>query len=317
MPSTDERNDTPRPGTHHPHLARERALKLLFQADVRGVDPRELLVKFDRQRGSLELLDELEPDEDQVARDEDLQVELTRRRRMPLDDYTRTLVEGVAQHKASIDALLGEVAERWAVRRMPAVDRNLLRLAIYELAEQDTPHAVVIDEAVSLAGGFAGEKARPFVNGILETVRQGVAKGEITLTPEMLEPVKAEREAPLSARIAPVAAPVEAAEDDESAEDEVDEGAGVAWDAALGLLDELDGSDDDEVALLDDEPVSEDAEPVVRREVQAGLFDFDDDDDSDEDEVFEGADQLDGDGLFKAFGADADSPVEDEDEALW
>ena len=57
---------------------------------------------------------------EQVAGDRELQFELTRRRRLPLDDYTRTLVEGVAARRPAIDALLGEVADRWQVQRMPA-----------------------------------------------------------------------------------------------------------------------------------------------------------------------------------------------------
>jgi transcription antitermination factor NusB len=172
-----------RPGTTHPRLARERALKVLFAADVRRVDPRRLLDEVETHEPDLELLDELEPDQQQVERDEDLQLELTRRRRLPLDDYTRLLVDGVASRQRQIDELLGSVADNWQVRRMPSVDRNLLRLGIYELAEQDTPHAVVIDEAVSLAVAFAGDKAQSFVNGVLEAVRKKVVAGEVDLTP--------------------------------------------------------------------------------------------------------------------------------------
>jgi N utilization substance protein B len=245
MTDATERTDAPRPGTHHPHLARERALKVLFQADIRGVDPRVLLAQIERQRGALSLLDELEPDAEQVAGDEALQVELTRRRRMPLDDYTRTLIEGVAVHLASIDALLGEVAKRWSVKRMPAVDRNLLRLAVYELAEQDTPPIVVIDEAVSLAGGFAGEKARPFINGILETVRKAIVNGDVQLTPEVLAPAAG------VATIAAVTDGVTTPLDDVDASPmfEEDPAAGIAWGAALDLLADLE-PDDDEYAPL-------------------------------------------------------------------
>lgn len=227
----------PRPGTVYPHLARERALKVLFQADVRGQDPRIVLDRVETGRGELELLDELEPDEDQVAGDADLQRELTRRSRMPLDEYTRILVTGVAAHRVSIDRVLEDVATHWTVARMPVVDRNLLRLAVYELALQDTPPAVVIDEAVSFAGGFAGDKARPFVNGVLETVRRMVVADELELvaepaTTETADTADTGAEREGDAPVAPVA------------------GDDVAWDAALDLLtrldDVMDDSDDDE-----------------------------------------------------------------------
>ena len=170
-----------RPGTTHPRLARERALKVLFQADVRGEDPRVVLDRIETTRGALALLDELEPDQDQVDAEPDLQLELTRRARLPLDDYTRQLVGGVASRRSAIDRLLGETSDNWAVARMPLVDRNLLRLAIHELVVEDTPHPVVIDEAVALARAFAGDKAVSFVNGVLETVRQAVARGDVEL----------------------------------------------------------------------------------------------------------------------------------------
>lgn len=267
-PGTDERSDTPRPGTTHPHLARERALKVLFAADVRGVDPRVLLDEVATHPADLELLDELEPDQEQVAGDDELQVELTRRSRLPVDDYTRLLVDGVAARRPAIDQLLGEVADRWAVQRMPVVDRNLLRLAIYELAEQDTPHPVVIDEAVSLAIAFAGDKARSFVNGVLETVRQQVVVGEVelTLTPEPM-PAPAEdagaEDAGAEATEEASSTGDRAAPADDAADDEVDEAAQEAYDVALKLL-------DDERPLEEDDaqPGGED-EPELRDEDEA------------------------------------------------
>lgn len=259
-----ERDETPRPGTTHPHLARERALKVLFAADVRGMDPRVLLDEVATHPADLDLLDELEPDQEQVAGDEDLQLELNRRSRLPVDDYTRLLVDGVAARRPAIDRLLGEVADRWAVQRMPVVDRNLLRLAIYELAEQDTPHPVVIDEAVSLAIAFAGEKARSFVNGVLETVRQRVVAGEVELqlTPEPPEP---SGDAPAeSAEHGPsTGGGVDTDEAPTSSDEEVDEGAQEAYDLALDLLDAegplVDEHDDDPAA--DDVPADDDVAP--------------------------------------------------------
>ncbi len=294
--------DAPRPGTTHPHLARERALKVLFAADVRGVDPRVLLDEVATRPADLELLDELEPDQEQVAGDEELQLELTRRRRLPLDDYTRDLVAGVAARRSAIDDVLGEVADRWPVHRMPALDRNLLRLAVYELAEQDTPDAVVIDEAVSLAIAFAGEKARGFVNGVLETVRQQVVAGEVSLT---VTAVAAED------------APVSGSDDDPSEPTDVDV-------AAASRQDDLDGADDvDDVDDLDDieevDPAAQEAYDLAL-DLLDGEGDFDawgdtsaDDDDRFADVSLDDED-LDDD-LAEQLGLDDE--LRDEDDALW
>lgn len=270
-PDQDPTTDTPRPGTTHPHLARERALKVLFAADVRNVDPRLLLDEVATRAADLELLDELEPDQEQVAGDEDLQLELTRRRRLPLDDYTRTLVRGVAEHRPSIDALLEDVADRWAVNRMPAVDRNLLRMAVYELAEQDTPHAVVIDEGVSLAIAFAGEKARGFVNGVLETVRKRVVAGEVDLQPAP-EPVDEPTEVASDDAAMPAGDEGEVVEDELTTAglDEVDEAASAAYDLALDLLDAEGPLEEDRVDTDPDAFDASDSETTDEDQLEHG-----------------------------------------------
>lgn len=89
-----------------------------------------------------------------------------------LDDYARSLVSGVAEHIDEIDALLDEHAHGWTVSRMSVVDRNVLRLGVYELLhEQETPPAVVIDEAVELAKDLSSDESPRFVNGVLSGVR--------------------------------------------------------------------------------------------------------------------------------------------------
>ena len=248
----------------------------------------------------LELLDELEPDQEQVEGDAELQLELKRRRRLPLDDYTRALVAGVAARRPAIDAVLGEVADRWPVHRMPAVDRNLLRLAVYELAEQDTPNAVVIDEAVALSIAFAGEKARSFVNGVLETIRQQVVAGDLVLDiasrPVTVEdePTEAPDEADATAEPRDVAATTEVAAPDTSTDDvdaeatgdvaevEVDPAAQEAYDLALDLLDgeeDLDGWSDDD--LDDDDRFAEASLEAPDLADELGLdLDLDDEDDA-------------------------------------
>jgi len=89
----------------------------------------------------------------------------------PPDPYTLVLVEGVEGELARIDELLSRAAVDWELDRMAAVDRAVLRLAVYELLEQpDVPLAVVIDEAVDLAGQYSTDDSGRFVNGVLSTV---------------------------------------------------------------------------------------------------------------------------------------------------
>jgi N utilization substance protein B len=81
------------------------------------------------------------------------------------------LVVGVEDHQAELDALIVEHARNWSLERMPAVDRNLLRLALYELMERpEVPVAVVIDEAVELAKRFSTDDSGRFVNGMLSAI---------------------------------------------------------------------------------------------------------------------------------------------------
>ena len=86
----------------------------------------------------------------------------------PLNQYTVTLVEGVVAHQERIDDLLSSYAVGWTLDRMPAVDRNLLRIGAYEiLYEDDVPDAVAVSEAVSLARELSTDDSAGFVNGLL------------------------------------------------------------------------------------------------------------------------------------------------------
>jgi N utilization substance protein B len=85
--------------------------------------------------------------------------------------FARELVEGVMARREEIDAALSRVALHWTLPRMAAVDRNVLRLAVYEmLACGGTPSRVVLDEAIELAKAFGGEDSGNFVNGILDRI---------------------------------------------------------------------------------------------------------------------------------------------------
>jgi len=91
--------------------------------------------------------------------------------------YLETLVAGVADHQEELDALIRRHSEHWRLERMAAVDRNLLRLALFELLYQpDIPAKVVINEAVELAKRYGSEESGAFVNGILDRIRQVVGR---------------------------------------------------------------------------------------------------------------------------------------------
>ena len=86
----------------------------------------------------------------------------------PVSGYAADQVRGVQAHRDRIDQLLSEYAEGWTLDRMPAVDRNILRIGTYELLwNQDVPPAVAISEAVALAGELSTDDSSSFVNGLL------------------------------------------------------------------------------------------------------------------------------------------------------
>ena len=88
---------------------------------------------------------------------------------------------GAWEQRSIIDQRLERIAPQWPPRRQPAVDRNLLRLAVWELTNSDTPPKVVIDEAIELAKEFSTEQSPAFINGVLDAVlkeRQGFSKSE-------------------------------------------------------------------------------------------------------------------------------------------
>ncbi len=117
--------------------ARREALEVLFQADVTGHDP-------------LDVLEEWEAAGRKVA------------------PFTRELVEGVGAHGGELDDLLGRYSEGWTVERMPSLDRTILRVACFELLHrEDIPTAVAIDEAVEAAKELSTEDSSRFVNGVL------------------------------------------------------------------------------------------------------------------------------------------------------
>jgi transcription antitermination protein NusB len=88
----------------------------------------------------------------------------------PLVDFAASLLRGVRQHRREIDKVLTSKATNWSLRRMAAIDRNVLRLAAYEILFGGTPGRVAINEAVELAKRYGNRQSGPFVNGILDRV---------------------------------------------------------------------------------------------------------------------------------------------------
>ena len=132
------------------HQSRERALQILFQYDIHG-KPGVWLDEFWKQ---FEATDDVRT-------------------------FAERLVNGVLEHKADLDMLIGKYATNWKVSRMQIVDRNILRLGAYELLWLDeVPAKVTVNEAIELAKDFGDDEAAKFVNGILDKVLVTEAKLE-------------------------------------------------------------------------------------------------------------------------------------------
>jgi N utilization substance protein B len=120
-------------------------------------------------------------------------------RELDVRDYAESLVHGVADRRADIDAVIERRSVNWRVARMAIVDRNILRLAVYEmLCSPDVPQKVAIDEAIELAKKFGSEDSRAFVNGVLDGVMQDLKAAKAAAA----APARAPAAAP------PAAAPV-------------------------------------------------------------------------------------------------------------
>ena len=91
------------------------------------------------------------------------------------DPFVTDLVRGTVEHAAQIDEQISKHAEHWRMERMPIVDRNILRLAVFEMVHAGTPAAIAIDEALELARKFSNEESVQFVNGVLDAIRRDVA----------------------------------------------------------------------------------------------------------------------------------------------
>jgi N utilization substance protein B len=132
---------------------RERAVQFLYQVDLTHCSTEEALAGFWKE-------------DETGAPDPEVRA------------FAETLVAGVSRHRDEIDRWIVTSAANWRLERMSLVDRNVLRLAVYELLHApETPAAVVIDEAIELGKRFGGERSASFVNGVLDSIRERLGAG--------------------------------------------------------------------------------------------------------------------------------------------
>jgi transcription antitermination protein NusB len=123
--------------------ARELALQMLFQHDMSGNDPDMITSTFEELQKS----------------------------KANTKEFATKIFRGTVQHLPEIDEMITVQAENWRLSRMAVVDRNIIRMSVYEfLYENDTPKLVIIDEAIEIAKKFGTQKSSQFINGILDGI---------------------------------------------------------------------------------------------------------------------------------------------------
>lgn len=161
-------------------MAREMALQMLYQQDLGGATATQIFQAFDRspylggngdgrRSGGGTEEGARATTEAQPRRPASAAGEHRRREVEEAFTYARELVQGTLDHLDEVNRLIREQADNWRLERMPAVDRNILRLAVYELLyEEGIPRLVVVDEAIELAKKFSTDQSGRFVNGLLD-----------------------------------------------------------------------------------------------------------------------------------------------------
>ncbi len=127
--------------------ARESTLQILFQLEFNDTEPEKRFESFWRERKASK----------------------------EIKEYSRWLVEGIESHRERIDRLIQSVSENWRITRMAIVDRNVLRIAVFELLyEENIAPAIVINEAIEITKKYSSKEAATFVNGILDAARKKI-----------------------------------------------------------------------------------------------------------------------------------------------
>src|SRR6266550_361466 len=127
--------------------ARECALQMLFAADVSPTPPEDLVRTYWTELGDTEI-------------------------EAPAREFATRLAMGTLAHTAQLDERIRSRAEHWRIARMAIVDRNVLRLAVYEFLHEPTPRTVTINEALEIARRFSTYEATQFINGILDAIKR-------------------------------------------------------------------------------------------------------------------------------------------------
>lgn len=129
--------------------AREHTLRILFQMEFEDSNPHEALDQYWKSRKTT----------------------------AEIKEYSTWLAKGIASNQKTIDSLIQSVSEHWRISRMALIDRNILRMAVFELLYEDNiAPAIVINEAIEIARRYSGDEAATFVNGILDAVRKTLEK---------------------------------------------------------------------------------------------------------------------------------------------
>lgn len=129
--------------------ARESTLQILFQLEFDDAEPEKIISSFWKNKKTTK----------------------------EIEDHSRWLVKGIVSQKENIDRLIQSVSANWRISRMAIVDRNVLRIAVFELLhEESLAPAIVINEAIEIAKKYSSEEGAVFVNGILDAVRKEIQR---------------------------------------------------------------------------------------------------------------------------------------------
>ncbi len=127
--------------------AREETLRILFRLEFEDTQLEKTLIQYWENRKASE----------------------------EIKEYSTWLVKGIISHQDKIDNIIQQVSEHWRISRMALIDRNILRMAVFELLnEENIAPAIVINEAIEIAKKYSGDKAATFVNGILDAIRKNL-----------------------------------------------------------------------------------------------------------------------------------------------
>jgi N utilization substance protein B len=140
--------------------AREASLQLLYEIDLGGKDAKEIL-DSERLPWQRSLVLEMDPNEDPAQ----------------VEDFVRQIVEGVSRNVREIDQLIESHSTHWKISRMAIVDRNILRMAVFEILYcKDIPPSVSINEAIEIGKRYGTEESGAFINGVLDHIAKDLKK---------------------------------------------------------------------------------------------------------------------------------------------